>query len=57
MLRGHLRLLPLVTEQDRCWLSDESEDGGRYCSQHGEGWLNDGFTDDELHTLFFLRDA
>lgn len=39
---------PLVAEQDLCWLSDGSEDGGRYCSQHGEGWLYDRSPEAEL---------
>lgn len=32
---------PMVNEQDWCSLSTGSEDDSKYCSQHGEGWLND----------------
>lgn len=32
---------PRVSAQDWCWLGSEQDDGSRYCSQHGEGWLND----------------
>lgn len=32
---------PRVDEQGWCWLGSGSEDNSSYCSQHGEGSLND----------------
>jgi hypothetical protein len=32
---------PRVDEHGNCWIGSEQDDGSRYCSQHGEGWLND----------------
>lgn len=47
---------PRVTAQDWCWLGSEQDDGSRYCSQHGEGWLNDRSPEAERRYQI-LRDA
>lgn len=38
---GSCGCCPRVDEQDTCWIRAGSEDDSKYCSQHGERWLND----------------
>jgi hypothetical protein len=32
---------PQASKQNGCWIRPGSEEGSRYCSEHGEGWLYD----------------
>lgn len=48
---------PRVTAQDWCWLGSENDDGSRYCSQHGERWLNDRTPEAELRYQILRANA